>query len=104
MAFYNTTDESGPALEASRCKGRKQESAVLGYYLQHPNNFVSPSQLFKAFEHKNWPITSIRRAVTDLTRDGLLVKTPKTVMGIYGKKEHCWKLKPAYFQETLFNE
>lgn len=102
--FYNTNNETAATLQDSRSKGKRQETAVLGYYLQHPHEFVSPSQLFRAFEHKHWPITSIRRAVTDLTNEGLLVKTPKTVTGIYGKKEHCWKLNPAYFQESLFNE
>ena len=38
------------------------------------------------------PITSIRRAITDLTNEGKLVKTNSLKKGNYGKKCHCWKL------------
>ena len=39
-----------------------------------------------------WPITSIRRAMTNLTDDGMIVKTQETVKGVYGKNEHLWSL------------
>jgi len=41
---------------------------------------------------QEWPITSIRRAITNLTDDEKIVKTQKTTKGIYGKKEHLWAL------------
>ena len=40
----------------------------------------------------NAPITSIRRALTDLTSKGKLVKSSIMKMGPYGKQVHCWKL------------
>ena len=45
----------------------------------------------KAFNNV-WPLTSVRRAITNLSSDGELVKTNDKVTGIYGKPEHLWRL------------
>jgi len=39
------------------------------------------------------PLTSIRRAITDLTNRNRLVKTDKKVLGSAGRKTYTWKLK-----------
>ncbi len=39
------------------------------------------------------PITSIRRAMTNLTNRGNLVKTDAQVTGAKGKPEYIWKIK-----------
>ena len=39
----------------------------------------------------NCPLTSIRRAMTNLTTDGKLIKTNRYVIGIYDKPEHLWE-------------
>ena len=41
------------------------------------------------------PLTSVRRAMTNLTKDGLLEKTELKAEGIYGRPEHFWKYKPV---------
>lgn len=38
------------------------------------------------------PITSIRRAITNLTRAGYLVKTNRKKEGLYGMLNHTWQL------------
>jgi hypothetical protein len=38
------------------------------------------------------PVTSIRRAITDLTVQDKLVKTNVMEIGGYGKDEHTWRL------------
>jgi hypothetical protein len=50
----------------------------------------------------NCPITSIRRAMTNLSDNGKLEKTNEFVMGNYGKKEHLWQLpkKPEVYNQT----
>ena len=40
----------------------------------------------------NCPITSIRRAMTDLTNLGKIVKTDRQIKGLYGNAEHLWEL------------
>ena len=39
-----------------------------------------------------WPITSIRRALSDLTSECKLTKTDNKKLGPYGKHEFTWKL------------
>jgi hypothetical protein len=39
------------------------------------------------------PLTSIRRAITDLTNRDRLVKTDKKVLGSAGRKTYTWRLK-----------
>lgn len=38
------------------------------------------------------PITSIRRSISNLTKEGLLRKTSGTVKGSYGMREHLWTI------------
>jgi len=44
---------------------------------------------------KNVPLTSIRRAMSDLTKDSQLVKTSDKIIGLFGLPEHQWQLKGA---------
>ena len=41
----------------------------------------------------NTPITSIRRAISDLAKEGYLLKTDKKVMGNWGRLTYTWRLK-----------
>lgn len=44
--------------------------------------------------------------MTNLTDEGKIVKTSKTIKGVYGKNEHLWALpeKPEVFdQASLFD-
>lgn len=92
MAHYNTTNESGTLLELFEGKAATQEELVLKamQYLI----MASPSFLCEYFYNK-YPITSIRRALTDLTRRGKLVKTAIRTVGPYGRAEFCWRLAAA---------
>ena len=42
--------------------------------------------------YSNAPITSIRRAMTQLTKDNHLVMTEKKRNGIYNTPNHLWEL------------
>lgn len=69
----------------------KQENYILAFF-KHEKEPMSPSMVHKAFNNA-WPLTSVRRAITNLSTDGELVKTNDKVTGIYGKPEHLWRLK-----------
>nr|BAR24528.1 uncharacterized protein [uncultured Mediterranean phage uvMED] len=90
MPFYNTNKESFEEASASSLKAANQSHAILRL-LEMAKTPMSPSMVYKAL-NQEWPITSIRRAMTNLTDDGKIVKTQKTTKGIYGKKEHLWAL------------
>ena len=90
MSFYNTIDETGEALQRSIRNARTQEEAIYALFLfkEEP---LSPSMVLDQ-TGLNCPITSIRRAITNLTLDGKIEKTDDFVMGSYGKHEHLWSL------------
>ena len=97
MAYYDTTRSKKESYEQYKGyvqKNVKQETAILNVARILINNEFSPSQMLQKMESmgKLIPITSVRRAISDLTRDGKLVKTDKQVMGIYGRKEYVWRL------------
>jgi len=103
MSYYNTIEEVGNALTESNKKTRKQEDLIYALF-QKRNEPLSPSMVLSQ-SGLNCPITSIRRAITDLTNSGRIVKTERQVKGMYGKAEHLWELpdlkEPK--QVSLFN-
>ena len=90
MAFYQTIDQPGSALKESNKKTRKQEELILDLFVKR-NRPLSPSMVLSQSGLK-CPITSIRRAMTDLCKAGRIVKTDRQIKGIYGKAEHLWEL------------
>lgn len=80
-------------------KADGQEKDLARYFYFHPFARFSPSQLHQRCDFIDWPITSTRRALTNLTNDDILVKTEHTVEGSYGRDEHQWRWKrPADFK------
>ena len=92
--YYNTNDEAGETLQSSRNATMKQEDQILGIFQAFPNEGLTPFDIedFANDQDVHWPITSIRRAITDLTSAGKLTKTDITKLGKYGKQVHTWKL------------
>ena len=91
MSFYNTTHETGSTLKESHHKAISQESRILNYFLMFDKP-LSPSMILQQMS-LNCPITSVRRALTNLTLDNKLIKTDEYAIGDYGKREHLWRLK-----------
>lgn len=91
MSYYNTTNEKGFDLEKSHEKARNQEEIIYSFFLTYGKP-LSPSQVLKKL-NLECPITSIRRALTNLTNEDKIIKTDVKVVGLYGKKEHLWRLK-----------
>ena len=90
MVYYNTTNLKGDQLKKSQKKTVSQEQKILEIFNNHQIP-LSPTDIFSNF-FKNTPLTSIRRALSNLTKDGKLEKISKKKIGSYGKLEHCWKL------------
>jgi hypothetical protein len=90
MAFYQTIDQVGSALKESNMKVKRQEDLIYSLFVKC-NQPLSPSMVLSK-SGLNCPITSIRRAMTDLTNLGKIVKTDRQIKGLYGKAEHLWEL------------
>lgn len=70
----------------------EQEREILRFYFRHAHIELSPSYVWRTLL-PNVPLTSVRRAITCLTNQGWLVKTPAKVNGYYGRPEFCWKAR-----------
>tara|TARA_R110002020_G_scaffold128392_5_gene287793 strand:- start:2338 stop:2628 length:291 start_codon:yes stop_codon:yes gene_type:complete len=86
--YYNTNKERGSELRSSRAKVNKQENVILNVF--NNNVKLSPEEVLR-FSGLNAPLTSIRRAITNLTDKGLLKKTGTMKKGSYGKMVHTWQ-------------
>jgi len=86
--FYNTINEVSSVLVTSHSNTRTQEKIILDCF-KSAKEPLSPSMVHFLTKLK-CPITSIRRAMSDLTKRGSLTKTPKYTIGKFGKKEHLW--------------
>jgi hypothetical protein len=87
--YFNTTNLVNPDLEKEHRQTEKQDVIIYKYFCQVGT--ASPSQV--AFGcGLNCPLTSIRRSITTLTKDGKIRKTTQQRKGIYGKPEYVWSI------------
>ena len=91
--YYNTTKIGNPDLTKEWIKAAKQEDLVLVTFKSFPSGKFTPfdvQRMLKDNFRKDYPVTSIRRAITDLTNDGKLHKTKYKTKGKYGKMNYTW--------------
>jgi hypothetical protein len=92
--YHNTTNESGAQLEAFTQTAACQEQLIITF--ARKVKFFSPSHLHRYLLERNQisentPLTSIRRAITNLTEDNRLVKTTNKVTSVFNKPEYVWQ-------------
>ncbi len=94
-SFHNTINLTGEELTKVNARAAKQEDLILSIFKANPDRNLSPTQIHSIFQLRyqlHSPITSIRRGLTNLTKDEKLIKTEVKVKGNYGLDEHCWTL------------
>lgn len=87
QSHFNTTKESGNQLNIFNATAKNQEVQILELMIVYKK--LSPSDVQKYFN--NYPITSVRRAMTNLSNQGKLIKTDEKKVGIYGRNEYIWE-------------
>lgn len=91
VTYFNTTSETNPQLADYRDQAASQQDRILLWF--HRNGKpASPSMVWAQVFDGKTPITSVRRAMTCLANDNLLVRSDRKRDGIYGRPEHFWKL------------
>jgi hypothetical protein len=94
MSFYNTIHEQGEQLNKSEAKAVSQEVYILYHFKANKGRSYTPFEVQQAIpELHNTPITSIRRAITNLTNQGQLEHTHDMRQGDYGKLNHTWRYR-----------
>lgn len=92
MKYHETTSITAHQRERYKLAADSQEAAILAWFLARPTGVKqSPEQINNAVL-PDAPLTSVRRALTNLTRAGELERTPETTIGRYGRPVHLWKL------------
>lgn len=102
-SFHNTTNESGEQVDMFENKNSKQEIIVMELFRRHHK--LTASGCFQIYPDRTIPLTSIRRAISNLTREGKLNKMDGTdprlpdmdfeaekKMGIYGRMEYVYEI------------
>lgn len=94
MPFYYTVALNQDELEAAKKQTSSQATRIVGLF-RILNIPMTPDEVHTVYcaMYSDTPLTSIRRAMTDLTEQNLLEKTPETKKGRYGMINHKWKLK-----------
>lgn len=90
--FYNTTHMTADELKVRRASANRQNQAILNFFKDNPAGFFTPFEVQQYSGLKSIPITSIRRAINNLTDAGFIVKTDKMRPGEYGAMNHTWTL------------
>jgi hypothetical protein len=94
--YYNTNNECGGELSASKERALRQQNRILSFFQTFPEDRFTPEDVWKALYTEDTPITSIRRAITNLTSSGNIIKTDHMKVSSYGKKCHTWQSAPIF--------
>jgi hypothetical protein len=97
-SYHNTTN-AGAELARYERAARSQDEQVAELFRSYVSPF-SPSEAHRMLRTRA-PLTSIRRAITNLTRAGVLERTDEQAMGPYGRPEYRWKLARGEPQQGL---
>lgn len=103
-SFYNTINFSGEDLKKENAKAKCQEDLILAIFKANPDRKFSPDQIHKVFAKKYNlypPITSIRRAITNLTGRLELLKTDEMIPGEYSLPTHTWIYRPESTEKPI---
>jgi hypothetical protein len=83
---------TGDTLLQFEKKAANQDDLVLAFFQRHRRKRGwTPSEVHSAGAY-TCTLTSTRRAISNLTRDGLLRKTEDKRIGPFGRPEHVWRL------------
>tara|TARA_R110000803_G_scaffold210568_1_gene282698 strand:+ start:14204 stop:14500 length:297 start_codon:yes stop_codon:yes gene_type:complete len=96
MGYYNTTNESGDTLNEYNKKAYTQEQYIyklIKELTEDEGYFSTTASVLSELDiFEKTPITSIRRAITNLVDEEKLVYTGEKRIGIYGRNESIIKL------------
>jgi len=89
--FHNTIGLLPSEHREKDKKAINQSEKILALFKENPHCDFTPSEVYLKFGQQ-YPLTSIRRAISTLCKAGDLVKTDRKRIGIYGEDNYTWKL------------
>jgi Fe2+ or Zn2+ uptake regulation protein len=102
LIFHDTIPLPSEELEAARAKATTQREVVLEIFRRYPGRSFSPYDIEKTMDDYGIKmlITSIRRSITDLTKEGRLIKCDysERKQGRWGMTNRTWRYNIEYMQ------
>lgn len=89
-SHHHTSDIDEPTRLSFEHNAKNQDEAVWAVMVATDRD-MSASEVHALLEFTGWPITSIRRSMSNLQTRGRLYRLGKTKEGIYGKPEHLYR-------------
>jgi hypothetical protein len=90
--YYNTNRLAGEQLLKAIHAAKSQEEKISLYFSGYPGRRFAPHQIKAAIFSEATPLTSIRRAITNLEQSNFLFKTDRMIEGDFGSPVHTWRL------------
>ena len=102
LVFHDTVPLDDEGLQQARKKAHAQKEMVYEMFKRFPDHSFTPPEMFKLITNSGGCaiLTSIRRAITDLTKEGRLTKCmwSERRKGVYGTPNRTWKYNPGYIK------
>jgi response regulator of citrate/malate metabolism len=90
MEYFNTTHVTNPELLEYQAKAQTQKEIILS--IMSVAQQATASEIWLGHFVKSCPVTSVRRAMTCLMKEGKLIKTPIKKIGLWGRPEYVYKI------------
>jgi hypothetical protein len=93
--FYNTTREDGQYVISFTAINTANDFSILEIFQDNPDKSFTPYEVGDELKKRgnNMLQSSVKRGITDLTTNGLLINTDVKVKERYGRPNYKWKLK-----------
>lgn len=91
FSYHDSTHIQTSLLDQCENRAKKQEQIVLDFFRNNRGEWT-PAEVWKRCLPGS-PLTSVRRAITNLTTKNWLVKCDLKRNGIYGHENNTWKLR-----------
>lgn len=88
--YYNTASETGQKLANAKASAATQDKRILDLFRKMPNSDLH-AWTVKTFLHGDVPITSVRRAITNLADAGRIERVGSTYAGPYRRKTYTYR-------------
>ena len=101
LVFHDTVPLPEEELPKARGIASQQKMVILNYFRQRFSMNFTPMEVYEYLNtHVSSTIllTSVRRSITDLTKEGRLIKCmwSESKMGAYGKMNRTWRYNASF--------
>jgi len=100
--YHNSTGQDKDYVDKRKGKCKTQEEFIYNLFRAH--NKMTASEVWN--KYREIPLTSVRRAMSNLSRENLIQKLDEKKTGLYGAPEHYYGYSavPSWTQSEIFDK